>query len=193
MPNRTISTVDEAEALLDGLTLLGTGGGGSPKEWRGLLREKIEQRRVLHLDRHRRSGRRDSYGCTVFKTGSIAPANPQPELIEEMGFTEPRVPNPMVEAVHGLGERLGVEIEVVFAVELGGINTPAPMSAAHGHGRDARRRELLGPQHPRARPDPGDRIRARADAGGDRRHLGQPRSSSRPLPPSAPPSTWSSR
>jgi DUF917 family protein len=36
----------------------------------------------------------------------------------------------MVDAVHGLGSRLGVEIEVVFAVELGGINTPAPMSAA---------------------------------------------------------------
>jgi DUF917 family protein len=129
MPTRTISTVDEAEALLDGLTLLGTGGGGSPKEWRGLLREKIgngESFTWTDLDEIDDA----RYGCTVFKTGSIAPANPQPELIKEMGFTEPRVENPMVEAVHGLGERLGVEIDVVFAVELGGINTPAPMSAA---------------------------------------------------------------
>jgi DUF917 family protein len=129
MPTRTISTVDEAEALLDGLVLLGTGGGGSPKEWRGLLREKIgngESFTWTDLDEVDDS----RYGCTVFKTGSIAPADPKPELIEKMGFTEPRVPNPMVEAVHGLGERLGVEIDVVFAVELGGINTPAPMSAA---------------------------------------------------------------
>jgi DUF917 family protein len=36
----------------------------------------------------------------------------------------------MVEAVHGLGRRLGVEIDVVLPVELGGINAPAPMSAA---------------------------------------------------------------
>jgi hypothetical protein len=133
MPNRTISTVDEAEALIDGLTLLGTGGGGSPKEWRGLLREKIESGESFtwtdmdDLDP-------DSYGCTVFKTGSIAPANPQPELIAEMGFSEPRVPNPMVEAVRGLGQHLGVDIEVVFAVELGGINAPAPISAARDMG-----------------------------------------------------------
>jgi DUF917 family protein len=129
MPTRTISTVDEAEALLDGLVLLGTGGGGSPKEWRGLLREKIgngESFTWTDLDEVDDS----SYGCTVFKTGSIAPAAPKPELIEKMGFSEPPVPNPMVDAVHGLGSRLGVEIEVVFAVELGGINTPAPMSAA---------------------------------------------------------------
>ena len=129
MPSRTISTVDQAEALLDGLTLLGTGGGGSPKEWRGLMREKIEGGETFtwtdmdEIDP-------ESYGCTVFKTGSIAPANPQPELIAEMGFTEPRVPNPMVESVHALGRRLGVEIDVVFPVELGGINAPAPISAA---------------------------------------------------------------
>jgi DUF917 family protein len=129
MPTRTISTVDQAEALLDGLTLLGTGGGGSPKEWRGLLKEKIGNgESFTWTDIDEVSG--ESYGCTVFKTGSIAPAAPQPELIEEMGFSEPRVPNPMVEAVRGLGRRLGVEIEVVFPVELGGINTPAPMSAA---------------------------------------------------------------
>jgi DUF917 family protein len=40
----------------------------------------------------------------------------------------------MVEAVHGLGARLGVEIEVVFPVELGGINAPAPISAARDMG-----------------------------------------------------------
>jgi DUF917 family protein len=129
MPTRTISTVDQAEALVDGLTLLGTGGGGSPKEWRGLLREKIGNgESFTWTDMDELDG--SSYGCTVFKTGSIAPAAAKPELIERMGFSEPRVPNPMVEAVRGLGSRLGVEIDVVFAVELGGINTPAPMSAA---------------------------------------------------------------
>jgi hypothetical protein len=133
MPTRTISTVDEAEALLDGLTLLGTGGGGSPKEWRTRLREKIgngESFTWTDLDEIDAAG----YGCTVFRTGSIAPAAPHPELIEEMGFSEPRVDNPMVEAVHGLGRRLGVEIEVVFPVELGGINGPAPISAARDMG-----------------------------------------------------------
>lgn len=129
MPTRKITTATEADDLLDGLTLLGTGGGGSPAEWRPRLKQQIASGDVFEwtdldeLDPQ-------AYGCTVFKTGSIAPAKPQPELVKEMGFTEPRIANPMVEAVHGLGRRLGVDIEVVLPVELGGINTPAPMNAA---------------------------------------------------------------
>lgn len=127
---KTITTVQEVEDLVRGVTFFGTGGGGDPKKGLKFLKEtlndvgKIELIDVEELED-------DATVCTCFYMGSIAPHTPEvKEKMKAMGLVEPEIDRVLPEAVKYLEEFLGKEISAIVAVELGGINTPAPIDAA---------------------------------------------------------------
>jgi hypothetical protein len=130
MPTRTISTATEAEDLIRGLTFMGTGGGGRPDAGRDLLR--------LHLDRGETIGwtdleelPNDAWACCAFTMGSTAPRPrgfKESETWPGYGTRKPGSALPL--AIRELEAYTGKKVSVVFALELGGSNTPGPMHAA---------------------------------------------------------------
>ncbi len=128
--SRFITTMQEVEDLVRGVTFFGTGGGGDPVKGSKFLKEtlkdvgKIEIIDVDELDD-------DATVCTCFYMGSIAPHTPEvQEKMKKMGYIDIEVERVLPEAVKRLEKYIGKEIDAIVAVELGGINTPAPIDAA---------------------------------------------------------------
>jgi len=125
-----ITTMQEVEDLVRGVTFFGTGGGGDPVRGLKFLKEtvrdvgKIEIIDVDELDD-------DATVCTCFYMGSIAPHTPEvKEKMKKMGYVDIEVERVLPEAVKRLEKYIGKEIDAIVAIELGGINTPAPIDAA---------------------------------------------------------------
>lgn len=128
--SRLITTMQEVEDLVRGVTFFGTGGGGDPVKGLKFLKEtlkdvgKIEIIDVDELDD-------DATVCTCFYMGSIAPHTPEvQEKMKKMGYIDVEVERVLPEAVKRLEKYIGKEIDAIVAIELGGINTPAPIDAA---------------------------------------------------------------
>jgi uncharacterized protein len=130
MPARTIRTVQEAEDLLRGLTLYGTGGGGRPDKGREYLLPRVETDAGIGWT-HLSEIPEDAWVCTVFGMGSIAPT---PVLSDEeraaLGYGRTTVDRPMVEAVRDLESASGRRVAALIPFELGAGNTAGPIDAA---------------------------------------------------------------
>ncbi len=125
-----ISTSHDSEALVIGLALLSTGGGGLPERGRiyltALLEEfgKIQWVPLQSLDR-------EQHTCTVFGVGSVAPHEPLSEAeAVARGFRGERYPRPGVRAVRELTRNTGWDICGIVPFELGGFNTTVAIDAA---------------------------------------------------------------
>ncbi len=130
MPTHTIRTAQEAEDLLRGLTLLGTGGGGRPEKGREYLLPHIEAGTgVGWVDVQDVRG--DAWVCATFGMGSIAPT---PIISAEeragLGYGEVTIARPLVEAVRDLMEATGRQVTALVPFELGAGNTAGPLDAA---------------------------------------------------------------
>lgn len=128
--SKVITTVQEVEDLVRGVTFFGTGGGGDPVKGLKFLKEtlkdvgKIELIDVEDLDDN-------AMVCTCFYMGSIAPHTPEvKEKMKRMGLDKMTYERVLPEAVKALERHLGKTIDAIVPVELGGINTPAPIDAA---------------------------------------------------------------
>ena len=128
--SRFITTMQEVEDLVRGVTFFGTGGGGDSVKGSKFLKEtlkdvgKIEIIDVNELDD-------DATVCTCFYMGSIAPHTPEvQEKMKKMGYADIEVERVLPEAVKRLEKYIGKKIDAIVAIELGGINTPAPIDAA---------------------------------------------------------------
>ena len=128
--SRFITTMQEVEDLVRGVTFFGTGGGGDPVKGSKFLKEtlkdvgKIEILDVDDLDDN-------ALVCTCFYMGSIAPLTPEVQKkMKKMDFVDIEVERLLPEAVKKLEKHIGKEIDAIVSIELGGINTPAPIDAA---------------------------------------------------------------
>lgn len=128
--SKVITTVQEVEDLVRGVTFFGTGGGGDPVKGLKFLKEtlkdvgKIELIDVEDLDDN-------AMVCTCFYMGSIAPHTPEvKEKMKRMGLDKMTYERVLPEAVKALERHLGKTIDAIVPIELGGINTPAPIDAA---------------------------------------------------------------
>lgn len=130
MPRHRIGTAVEAEDLLRGLTLLGTGGGGRPDKGREyLLPHVTEGPGIAWVDLAEVPD--DAWVCTTFGMGSIAPT-PVLSAAERaaLGYGEVTVARPLAEAVRDLAAATGRTIAVLVPFELGAGNTAGPLDAA---------------------------------------------------------------
>ncbi|NLS44278.1 MAG: DUF917 domain-containing protein [Firmicutes bacterium] len=127
---RLITTLQEVEDLVRGVTFFGTGGGGDPDKGLQFLKETLDDVGKIELvDVDEISD--NATVCTCFYMGSIAPHTPEVKArMKTMGLVEKEVERVLPEAVKALERFLGKEIDAIVPVELGGINTPAPIDAA---------------------------------------------------------------
>lgn len=130
MPDGIIRTQEQAEDLLRGLTLLGTGGGGHPVVGRRYLFRHIEAGEpVSWADLS--SLPDEVWTCVVFGMGSIAPREPlSADERRQLGYGEVEFIYPMIEAVQELARYTGRDIQAIVPFELGAGNTCGPLDAA---------------------------------------------------------------
>ncbi|MDR7540489.1 MAG: DUF917 domain-containing protein [Armatimonadota bacterium] len=130
MPRHRIRTALEAEDLLRGLTLLGTGGGGRPDKGREYLLPHVTEGPGLEwVDVAEVPD--DTWVCTTFGMGSIAPT-PVLSARERaaLGYGEVTVARPLAEAVSDLAAASGRAVGAIVPFELGAGNTAGPLDAA---------------------------------------------------------------
>lgn len=130
MATTEIWTVEQAEDLIRGLTLLATGGGGSPTKGKA------------HMYPHVESGERigwvgiedlpdDAWVCSAFAMGSSAPASPlSADERKQLGYGEVAISFPMAEAVRMLSAVTNRPISALVPLELGAFNSAGPIDAA---------------------------------------------------------------
>jgi DUF917 family protein len=129
IPSLAIRTASEAEDLIRGLTLLGTGGGGRPDLGRRYLLDHIQAGREIQLVDPAEVPD-DAWTCSVFGMGSIAPAQTLgADERTRLGYGGWVVERPMAEAVRTLEAHAGRRIAALVAFELGAGNTPGPIDA----------------------------------------------------------------
>jgi DUF917 family protein len=128
--SRVLTTVQECEDLVHGLTFLGTGGGGGQPE-RGieLLARELEaghQIRLLDIEELPD----DAWTLTVAGMGGRPPAEgPDLEELARIGLTEEKYDRfaTLEAAVQELAQYAGGEVEAIVPIELGSGNTPGPI------------------------------------------------------------------
>jgi len=116
----------DIEDFVRGTTFMGTGGGGSPRIGERRLLDVLDDNKVIEWVEPD-SIPDDSWICSVFGMGSIAPTNAHRgafNLFEKVDSS------PMVRAVQELERLAGVKIDAVVPFELGGNNTAIAVKAA---------------------------------------------------------------
>jgi len=130
---------DDVEDFVRGCAFLGTGGGGSPSAGLKLLTEDIEKFGEIVIQDASKV-RDDAWVATPYLMGSIAPKTSEVikkmqelGLMKRIGLAEKMLSLAVLE----LEKYMGVEIEAIVAIELGGANTPGPIDVALSLGRIA--------------------------------------------------------
>lgn len=130
----TLSTRQDCEDYVRGLTFLGTGGGGTPERGLKLLLEKFDAGEKLgwisigDLPP-------ETWTATVAGLGGRPPRQgpPQKELAE-LGLVTPRYDNTLPVALRELAEYAGVPIGAIVPGEVGAGNSTIPMITAAAMG-----------------------------------------------------------
>jgi len=131
-----IRNLEDAEKLVTGATIMGTGGGGDPAEGLQLLGELIRSGktiRIVEVDRLP-SG---SVVASPYCVGSVASTASKRKAA-------PRIKNPIKVAITELEGTLGRKIDAVTATELGGLNTAVALHIGSQLGLPAVDGDLVG-------------------------------------------------
>lgn len=135
MTHTTIRTMDDAEALILGLGMYATGGGGLASRGRGYAQQLLADGVDVSWATIDEVGD-DALTCSVYGMGSIAPHPPMsPAERERFGVDDERHPRPWLRAVDQLEAHLGTAIEAIVPFELGPSNTLVALDAAARSGR----------------------------------------------------------
>lgn len=125
-----IQNMRDLEDFVRGATLFGTGGGGSQVVGKNLLMESFNEGKTLEWV-PMESIVDDAWTCTALYMGSIAPLTEEAKKRkEELGLDERTYKRVLVQAVKELEQEINQKIDVIVPIELGGINSPAPLDAA---------------------------------------------------------------
>ena len=131
----SLSTRKDVEDLILGATILGTGGGGDPKEGVKLLEEALKiagKIDVVKLDELPK----DSIVVVPYFVGTIAPTAKTKKPV--------RIDEPIRKAFEEMQDYLGKEIRGVVASEIGGLNTAVALYVGAKLGLPAVDGDLLG-------------------------------------------------
>lgn len=146
MADLILKTKEDVEDFVRGCAFYGTGGGGNPTKGCKLLLEDFEKVGEIVIT-DPASIRDDSWVCTPFLMGSIAPKTPETQArMEKAGLTR-RIGEadraPMLSLLE-LQSYARVDIDAVVPVELGGENTPGPIDVAISLGKKVVNGDLAG-------------------------------------------------
>ncbi len=130
MPSTILKTENEVRDLIRGCTFLGTGGGGSPEKGLEFLLKDLKKGKKIRLISPDQMPN-DAWTCSSFYMGSIAPQTPETaDEMKKFGMVKPQVEKEAIAATNELMKLQGVKLRAIVPVELGGINTPAPIDVA---------------------------------------------------------------
>ena len=133
-PNH-VQTVDDAEALVLGLGMFATGGGGLAERGMGYMRDLLDDGIPVEWASLDRVGPA-TLTCSVYGMGSIAPHPPMDQTeMQAFGVTGEMHRRPWLRAVEELEAFLGEPIGAVVPFELGPSNTLVAVDAAARAGR----------------------------------------------------------
>jgi DUF917 family protein len=126
----TLRTETDVRDFVRGCTFMGTGGGGPQKAGLKFLMEDVQKgMNISWVDPF--SIPDDAWTCVPYYMGSIAPFVPETKIkMEQRGLVNEVVNRELVQAVEEMQKFLGIKISALVPMELGGINTPAPLDAA---------------------------------------------------------------
>jgi len=134
-----ISSFEEAEDLVRGATVLGTGGGGKPAEGLRLLEEALKIRgEISFIDVEELAD--DVIVVSPYYIGTIAPTAKTKKPV--------KLENPMSLAFEKMEKVIGKKIGAVVACEIGGANTPVAINIGAKVGLPALDGDLLGRSAP---------------------------------------------
>ena len=134
MAAQRLTSNQQIEDFVHGLTFLGTGGGGGPAQngINTLLAEREAGRPVAWVDIDELPD--DAWTVTVAGMGGRPPKEgPSAEELTALGLVQERFPMraSLPAAVHELAAYRGVKVSAVIPIELGSGNTPGPMLVAN--------------------------------------------------------------
>lgn len=139
-----IKTRQDLNDFVRGATLYGTGGGGSQEMGKKLLLQSFEEGRPIEWVRIG-DIEEDAWICTAFYMGSIAPLTGEDKKkMKELGLEERTEQRVLITAVQELEKELGIHIDALIPVELGGLNSAAPLDAAVQMGKKVIDADLAG-------------------------------------------------
>ena len=125
-----LKTEKDVRDFVRGCTFMGTGGGG-PQEigLKFLLEDIKEGREISWVDVSEIPD--DVWTCVPYYMGSIAPMVPETkEKMKKMGLVEEKVERVLIKSVKEYEKYCNITIKGIIPMELGGINTPAPLDTA---------------------------------------------------------------
>lgn len=126
----SLRTEEEVRDFVRGCVFMGTGGGGPPEVGLKFLLEDIKEGREIKWMSVSEIPD-DAWTCAPYYMGSIAPLTSEArDKIKKMGLMEEKVERVLINAVRGLEEFDKIKIGGIVPIELGGINTPAPLDTA---------------------------------------------------------------
>ncbi len=131
----SISNLKEARDFVRGATILGTGGGGDPKEGLTLLEDVLSKGKSINLINLEEVDR-DSVLVVPYYVGTIAPGAKTKKPI--------RIREPIKTAFQEMERILGRKISGVVACELGGFNASIALYMSAYMGLPAADGDLLG-------------------------------------------------
>lgn len=127
MPAGKITNMEEAEELILGCLVLGTGGGGRAERGLALIQAALDEGLTLSwVDADEIAD--DVMTVQPYGMGSVAPMSQAAlEEIQRVGLVETHPLDSMVEAVRELGVYLGQPIGCIVPSEPGASNLPEPL------------------------------------------------------------------
>lgn len=139
-----IKTMQDLDDFVRGTTLFGTGGGGSQAMGKNLLLQSFDEGKEINwVNISDIDG--DAWVCTAFYMGSIAPLTDEDKRnMKALGLEERVEKRVLTAAVKELERELGIEVAAIIPVELGGLNSAAPLDAAAQMGKKVIDADLAG-------------------------------------------------
>lgn len=131
-----ISKLEDAEKLVAGATIMGTGGGGDAAEGLQLLGELIDSGKTIRIIQLEDLPT-DAIVASPYFVGSVAPSASKKRVT-------PKISNPIKVSMNQLEKALGKRIDAVTATELGGLNTAVALHIGAQLGLPAVDGDLVG-------------------------------------------------
>jgi uncharacterized protein len=129
MPRGALHNKQDCEDFIQGCLFMGTGGGGGIEWGMKVLLDGLEKGgKIEWVDPSDIPD--DTWTCTTYSVGSIAPPSPSIKAeVEQLSLEVKFADRGMEVAVRELNRYAGVEVGAIVPVELGAGNTPGPLVA----------------------------------------------------------------
>jgi len=135
MTKIVLKTQTDVLDFLTGVGLLATGGGGSVEVGKELLLKDVELGPIEIKDISNINA--NATACVLYRMGSMAPLTKEKmKLIQSLGLKKIHLGNKFpIKALSLLERFINTEIDVIAPLEIGGSNTPTPISIATSLGK----------------------------------------------------------